>query len=290
MRPYLQLKLGNVEAARGRAVICIENQESMHSRYVQKLVDIDGTALKEDIYKEILKGRLVLMDIFEPFYVRVSDLEPNLDYPALIGFAQNELRDVIWEKTDSVEKAVLPESLLEQIVARYTTIYRENVYLRVTRQLGDELFHLRKRVAVQRQYDAILHVAYLIHSFTRARREAISLDPEEILSFQSEIPFVDLKKIAQALTRGDASEWYEMAHYVDTFFLTLKKHYPLPLGNGNCLETGKECLVWLSEGLPALLEEYFLALLREEYEKAIEWKLLIEEHHTSQSLEGCSNL
>ena len=292
MGPYLELEIGDRNLVRGRAIISVERTDVHPNPTTQRLLEIDGASLKEAIYSEILGGRLISLDLFEPFFVNIAYPTGNLNHEECRKFASQDSRDLVYLPATDLEQ-IAPERALEQLIARYTTLYKEATYLRVAQQIANELFHLRKRSVTQFYYDHLLNLACWICIFTRARREEIAdvIFPaqEAIQALQPKLLLLDMKKIGHTLQAGNAASWYEMANYVDAFFLTLKKHFPMALENGNYMEVKQEGLTWLSEGVPALLEDYFLALLREEYEKAKELKVLIEECHTSQSLEGRAN-
>jgi hypothetical protein len=286
MHPYLQLEIGDPDDVRGRAVIHMEPKTN-------KLLDINGTALQEAIYTEILGGRLVALNLFEPFYVKIGEAGLSLSHERIPEFCKKECRDLVYACGPEDEELSEPEVWLEQAIARYTTIYREKIYCRVVGNLVQDVFHVCKRAAAQTYYEYLFKLAAWICQATCARRNRDSVElcyaKKRLNELRTHIAVLDVKKIIHAVTKGDAGAWYEIANYVDMFFLTLKKHYPLPLANGNILALNSETMASLEESQTALLEEYFHALLREEYEKAMELKPLLEVSHISESLEGCSN-
>ena len=182
---------------------------------------------------------------------------------------------------------------MEQALARYTTLYREKIYIRQAQQLASYVFRSSRRTKFQGLYITVFRLAELIAEMSVACRnqDRIEMDyyGELICAQQKNLPYLDLKRIARALEEGDGLQWQEIATCVDSFFLTLKKHYPFPLDYDIHLSLKANAIAWLSEELPALYEEYFIALLHEEYEKAADLKQAIDSYYASQSLEGCAD-
>jgi len=294
----LEFEIGYREDARGNALVYIPGTKE-NQTLIATTVNIDGAKLKEAISSEILEGRLILLDVFEPLYVAVTPLEENLPHEKLVELAKKDARDLIYcdiSQNDHRELAEVgkeSEVWIDPLIAQYTTIYRENVYLRAVRELDDEVFHLRKRVDVQFYYSGLFKMAYWICYGARARREqdlsGLAWAQKNIQNLHPHMPVLNISKVTQSLESGDGVDWEEMANYVDAFFLTLKKYYPFPLRSGIHLQVKKENLAWLSEGLPNIYEDYFLALLKEDYEKASGLMNLLKSHSNSQSLEECSS-
>ncbi|NUM34641.1 MAG: hypothetical protein HUU50_08860 [Candidatus Brocadiae bacterium] len=282
---YLNFAIGNVEDARGRAFLYVQDANSTYP-IIKRTIDIDGASLKEALYHEIKDGRLILPDVFEPFFVKVSCLDKGLSFQEVADYGKKEQRDIIFLALENQEQ----ERLLEQGIARYTTIVRENIYLRLIRQLTNEIFHKKRRIPTQPIYVALLKLAEWICLITRSRREdnhvEVAYFSNLIQNLQKDLPQLNLQKIIPALTQGDACLWHEIADYIDVFFLTLKENYPLALETDALFTVKQDCTSWLLEEIPALYHEYFLALLQEKYEKALQLKHAIDTHHSSQPLEG----
>jgi hypothetical protein len=250
-----------------------------------------GIALREAIYNECLEGRLIAMDIFEPFFLSSTPLDKNLSEQEIVELAKKELRDVLPIQIAHLEQEVLSEAAIEQVIARYITLYKENCYLRVVHDFTNNIFRTQRRNKVQPLYVALFKLAGRICSMTHARREedTIELDYYAYLikELQKDIPFLDMKKITTILENGTCAQWQEMADYVDIFFLTLKQHYPLPLEINLHFTVKESLLAWLKEEPPSMYEEYFLSLLQEEYKKARTLKQAIDTYHASQSIKEC---
>lgn len=286
MHPYLQLEIGDPDNIRGRVVMHVE-PDTNH------LLEVNGPALQEALYSELLNGRLVALNLFEPFYVRSRSLPNAWSRDQLVEHCQKEILDLVDVQTLDPEYEKGTDVLLEQAIARYTTIYREKAYRRVLQGLFQDVFHLRKRVVAQEYYGPLFQLAYWMCQLTCARRNTdkveMSYGENMLNQLRGQLPVLDMTRIVHTLACGDAGEWYEVANYVDTLFLTLKKHYPLPLANGNLLTVNNESSSWIEEPPASIMEEYFLALLREEYERAMDLRPLFESNPISESLEGCSN-
>ena len=291
MSPYLDFQVGNSYQVRGRALLYIQDKQRKQVITPQKLIEINGAALKEAMYNEFLNGRLIFMDVFEPFFVTTSPLERTMSSEELIKFARAESRDLIPLPTDHLEQETISEVVMEQAVARYITLYREKIYTRLAEQLSGEVFRSTRRTKFQAIYVALFRLAQLIVEMASACRnkDQIEIDyyDELIIEHQKSLPYLDLKKIAQVLKEGDGLQWQEIGTGIDSFFLTLKKHYPFPIDYDIYLAVKDSTLAWLREEIPSLYEDYFIALLNEEYEKAAELKNAIDSHYASQSLEGC---
>lgn len=287
MTEYLAIDVGDMGNTRGRAFIYVKEQTRADARYLPKLVDINTTSLREAIDTELYEGRLIAQDILDPYAVFLP-FSKTMAYPELLEYARQEKLDLLAVQVSGTGQIAV-EAAVEQTVARYTTVCRENIYLRSVQSLADEVFRLRKKFSHQDYYVGLYRLAYWIGRITRAMRKEDELDldwsREQMQEMYRDIPAIDVKRIAQIMEGRQGSEWVEMATYLDSFYLTLKKHYPLMLNGGNSLSVKKESLAWLEEGFPAQLEEYFLAVLSEQYEKAIELKQILGHSH-SKSLRG----
>ena len=284
---YLNFAIGNVEDARGRAFLYVQDANAIKNPIIKRTVDVDGASLKEALYNEIKDGRLVLPDVFEPFFVTVSCLDKSLSLEEMADYSKKEQRDMISLFLEDQDQ----ERLIEQGIARYTTIVRENIYLRLIRQLTNEIFHKKRRIPTQPIYVGLFKLAEWICLVTRSRREDNQIEVAYFINLiqnlQKDLPQLNLQKIIPSLTQGNACLWHEIADYIDVFFLTLKENYPLALETDALFTVKEDCTGWLAEETPALYHEYFLALLQEKYEKALELKHAIDTHHSSQPLEGC---
>lgn len=290
MSPYLNFSIGNREDTRGRAFLFIEDKDKQEV-HALKTIDIDGIALKEALYNEIKEGRLILPDIFEPFFVVTGNRDISLSYSEMQELAKQEQRDLVFVSIENEKEAAHPEIAMEKGIARYTTLFRENITLRLLRQTTNEIFHRKRRIPTQPIYVATFKLAELICLLTRSRREGNRMEVEYFSKLmedlQKNIPQINLQKIIPLLAEGDGCQWQEIAEYVDVFYLTLKENYPFPLEFDVFLNVKAESLEWLKEEPMSLYHEYFVALLQEKYEKALELKQAIDTYHSSQSLEGC---
>lgn len=289
MNSHLVFEIGSAEEARGRATVYLPPR-SEPGEGVVRLLEVDGVALKEAIWTELLEGRLIAPDVFEPFYVRVEPFPDGGSASQVMDFSHKDYRDLLVPGISPIDES--PEFTMERMVAAYTTLFRENIYLRLTWQLANEVFQARKRVPVQAQYVGFYKLAFWICSMNRALRmndgAKIAVCRKEILLLQPEIFVFDIASIAETLEKGSGKDWLETASCIDCFFLALKKHFPIHLG-GSYVHTKKEPLGWLEEDRAALLEEYFLSVCSEQYERAAELKQLIHVRCASRPLNGCSN-
>lgn len=289
MSPYIVFELGSIENVRGRAFLYIKDQEDQSLKFYT-LVDIDGIKLKEAIYKEILDGKLISMDVFEPFFVSTTKLENDFSYEEIKNFAQKESRDLIPLEISHLEKETISEAIIEQGIARYTTIYRENIFLRLLHQLGNEIFHKNRRMKNYLLYVSLFRLTEAICLMGKARRkdETIEIDYYEarMNSMAEELPFLDIKKIICALKLGNGIQWKEIADYIDAFYLSLKSISPFYLGD-IIFGVSQENKEWLKQELPGMYKEYFSALFEQNYEVAKEIKQLIDSYKSNQYSKGC---
>lgn len=243
--------------------------------------------MKEALYNEIKDGRLILPDVFEPFFVSISSMDITLSLEDMIAYSNKDQRDMISLSLENQAE----DRIIEQGIARYTTIVKENIYLRLIHQLANEIFRKKRRFPIQPIYVSLFKLAEWICLITRCRREDNQIEvayfSNLIQNLQKDLPQLNLQKMIPSLTQGNACLWHEIADYIDVFFLTLKENYPLVLESDFFFTVKKDCIVWLKEEIPALYREYFLALLQEKYEKALELKHAIDVYHASQPLEGC---
>ncbi len=284
---YLHFATGNIEDARGRAFFYVQDSEKVKNPIIKRAIDIDGASLKEALYNEIKDGRLILPDVFEPFFVSISSMDITLSLEDMIAYSNKDQRDMISLSLENQAE----DRIIEQGIARYTTIVKENIYLRLIHQLANEIFRKKRRFPIQPIYVSLFKLAEWICLITRCRREDNQIEvayfSNLIQNLQKDLPQLNLQKMIPSLTQGNACLWHEIADYIDVFFLTLKENYPLVLESDFFFTVKKDCIVWLKEEIPALYREYFLALLQEKYEKALELKHAIDVYHASQPLEGC---
>ncbi len=270
----LKFTIGNLEQSRGRALFYQDRAGTQEKRLVQS-IDIDGIGLKEALDQEIREGRLILPEVFEPVFVKITPLDQTLSWEKINQLAQKEFRDVVEVPIQEFEDPGLLEVELERSVGQYVNHYKESAYSRLLYQLTRDLFRIR-HLAHQNTYIALFQLAHYIYGMTRARREQNSIDLEyfgkQILSFQENLPYLCLKHIQKVLQSGDSRQWAEMADYIDTFYLTLKLAYPIFLENRLWFSVNKDTSEWLKQELPSLYQDYFLALLQENYERAGEIK------------------
>ena len=294
MSPYLEFEVGNMNEVRGRALLClVQEREDQHTKQVGliKLVDINGTKLKEDILAEIIEGRLIAIDIFEPFYTKDVYLKEKMSYKEVLDFCEREKRDLVIEQIAPFEEGILSEATIERMLAKYTTIYRENLYLRIVQGFADEIFRFGRRLKKQNYYVGVFQLAYWMCLLGRARRDENIADVDyfkaHIQNVSASIPILNIKRILCSLILGNGKDWQDIADYLDAFYLTLKRHYPIPLKNSEFLRVNKGNVDWLNEGVANQYEEYFLALMNENYEKAMILKETFENRYSSEYLSDC---
>jgi len=277
MKPYLDFESGDSENVRGRALLVIYNSRIKLS----KLVDINTTALKEALHEEILRGRLMSTELFEPFYLHMRDYNNVATDEDLKIFARKESRDLIIHRMDVDESHLLPEAILEQMVARYMTLCRENIYIRLLHQMGNDLFSKKRQYKGCSYYIALFKVVTAISCIVRARRENDRIETEyycnQLLKLQPDLPFLQLEYIKKVLLFGDTSQAQEMADYVDIFFLSIKKDYPCSY-NQDVFFSIEKAKAWMEEERPNLIYNYFHALFSEDYKKAQNLKQKIDHY------------
>lgn len=272
INPYLVFEYGNNNKAKGRAIFYIKDVNTAI------FLNVNGTALKEKIYEEIISGRLVVPEMFEPLYLTVSNLDKKLSFEELEQLAKLESRDLItlplnYEKINK-------DIALEEAKARYITICKEVIYLRLIKKMVNEIFHKNKTSIAQSMYVNILKLVEFIYEARRSRRNEDEVELDYFLNLieklKDQIPFLNFKTVICALKSGDIKQWHSMADYIDSYFVSLKKFYPLLLENNVILTINKETEDWISKGMPQLYFSYFLALFDEKYEQAKKLKQRIK--------------
>lgn len=268
---------GSAEEARGRALLYLDDKVGNSEKQLLKTIDINGTSLKEAIHDEILAGRLIMPEVFEPIYVNVNQLDKKLYWDQLIDFAKKEFRDVLPIPREELEES-FSELSMEQAITQYTNIYKENIYLRSIQELIRELFHRRREYRYQPVYVALFELASLMWQMNRARRDENTTDldffQQQIVALQSQLPMLCLKQISEVLRTGNARQWMEMSDFVDAFYLTLKQQQPLTFDFLR-FSVKQEVEEWLHQETTSLYQEYFTALFQEDYERACELKITI---------------
>ncbi len=291
MNPYLQLELGDNEKPRGRTLICVLNpdQETIHE---VKQFDINGSKLKEAIFDEILQGRLIALDIFDPIYVKLRPREFSLEEgETLVDLAEKESKDLIVICAPENEE-FMAEMAIEQIVVRYANVYKENIYRRVLEDLIRETFRCRKNNWATKYYVGLFRVAQTICSVSKSIREKdqINIDfyTNLLNSYQDGIPFLSIEQIQDKLLAGDGQKWQEMADYIDSFFLSIKKDFPLALSELVELSNNENSEKLLKEELFALYYDFFHHLFEEDYERATTVKEQVKHYYSSRALKEFS--
>jgi hypothetical protein len=286
MKPYLDFESGDSQNVRGRALLVIYNSGIKLS----KLVDINTTALKEALHEEILRGRLVSTEVFEPFFLQMRDYNNPATDDEWKLFAKKEGRDLIVHEIAPDESHLLPEAILEQIVARYMTLCRENIYIRLLHQMGNDLFSKKRQYKGCKYYITLFKIAGTISCIIRATRENDRMEVahycERLTGFQQEIPFLQLEYIKKVLLSGNGRKAQEMADYVDIFFLSLKKDFPCSY-NQDVYFSIEKAKDWMEEEWPVLLYNYFHALFAEDYKKAQTLKQKIDHYALCALKETC---
>ena len=200
MTSYLDFEIGEKENVRGRALFYTSGKEA-------KSIDIDGASLKEAMYRELLEGRLIGMDIFEPFFVTSKTLDKNLSFQELTQLAKKESRDLLLVSIASPEQELDSETMLERAIAQYTTLYREAIYIRLTQQMANEIFRRKRCSQVHSVYVVLFKLASRICLMLKGIREEddgeVTYQIDRIREFQKDIPFLDIKRILQVLESGD---------------------------------------------------------------------------------------
>lgn len=286
MSSYLQLRIGDSENPRGRALVFIHNPEN--NSVSSKSVNIDGAALKEALFDELLQGRIIATDLFEPSFVKVRPVKETITVDNVEEFCRKESRDLIFI---NLESDVLAEVLVEQMVVRYTSVYRENIYLRLLEQTSGEIFRKQPCYSRSSFYVALFKLAKYICLTARARRDNENVDmyfyADEMLSWQQELSILNFSYIKETLFSGSGKDWHDMANYVDMFYMSLKKDFPCVLSDAIKFSISKTSEEWMKEEFNSLYYEFFHALFQENYEKAISLKEDIDNFNASQSLNGC---
>lgn len=274
----VKFDFGSAEEARGRALLYLDDKVGNSEKQLLRTIDINGTSLKEAIQEEILSGRLIMPEVFEPVFVNVNNLNKKFCWDQIIEFAKKEFRDVVPIEVEGLSKDSFSELAIEQAISQYTTIYKENVYLRSIQELVREIFHRRRESAFQPIYVALFELASLMWRMIRARREDNATDIEffyqQILNLQPQLPMLCLRHISEVIKSGKAKQWIEMGDFVDAFYLTLKQQQPLLL-DSLTFSVKQDIQEWLHQETTSLYQEYFTALLQEDYERAGELKITI---------------
>ncbi len=275
----LKFDIGTPEEIKGRAFFYLDTVGEARKKLLCSL-DINGTSLKESLREEIQSGRLILPEVFEPIFMKDTPLNKELPWDELQELTQKDFRDLISLSNEEIEADTLSQISLEQAVSQYTTIYKENIYLRLLQEFVHELFHKRRTYEPQIIYAALFQLAAQIWKMSRARREQDNVDLEyfyKIISdFQKKIPYLNTKNVAEIIKSGTYQQWIEMADSVDVLYLTLKLYKPVSSETSLLFKVKADCLEWLKQEIPNLYQEYFVALFHEDYEKAVELKSAID--------------